>query len=231
MASARRAWPGAARAGAALAAAHAAVAGPEAPADPLADLTAAAGFLAAALPSRRAVAPVGARVRARCVHIATAGPLRLLGAGAVDCDLDVGGDLHAIGTGGGVRGGTVRGGRPGAGPRAGRRGAGAPLRIVLDAPGTLDDVLVADVVGAGVEVTAGGATLRFDRRRTRRAGGARRRPPGAGGRRLAPATGVRRRRVAAPSASASSVTPATTATSSANRAPRSPGAVARASAS
>jgi hypothetical protein len=167
VAAARRVWPeGCAGLAAALAAAHAAVTGPEAPADPLADLTAAAGFLAAAVPSRRAVAPVGVRVRAavRCT-IATAGPLRLLGSGAVDCDLDVGGDLHAVAPGGGVRGGTLRAaGRVRVGELASP--AGAPLRIALDAGGTADDVLVADVVGAGVEVTAGGATLRFDRRRT-----------------------------------------------------------------
>ena len=42
---------------------------------------------------------------------------------------------------------------------------GSPLRIAIDAAGTADDVLVADVVGAGVEVTAGGGTLRFERRR------------------------------------------------------------------
>jgi hypothetical protein len=75
----------------------------------------AAGFLAAALPARRAVAPVGARLRAatRC-EIVTAGP----------------------------------------------------LRIVLDAAGTADDVVTADVVGAGVEIAAAGGTLRFDRRHT-----------------------------------------------------------------
>jgi hypothetical protein len=109
---------------------------------------------------------VGARVRAavRCT-IATAGPLRLLGSGAVDCDLDVGGDLVALAPGGGVRGGTVRaGGRVMARELASR--AGSPLRIALDATGSADDVLVADVVGAGVEVTAGGGTLRFERRRT-----------------------------------------------------------------
>jgi len=167
----RRTWPeGCPGLAAALAMAHDAVAGAEVPSggpvDPLGDLLAAAGFLTAAVPSRRAVAPVGARLRAavRCT-IATAGPLRLLGSGAVDCDLEVGGDLHAVGSGGGVRGGTLRaGGRVRAGELASR--SGAPLRIALDAGGTADDVLVADVVGAGVEVTAGGATLRFDRRRT-----------------------------------------------------------------
>jgi hypothetical protein len=83
----------------------------------------------------------------------------------VDCDLDVGGDLHAVGPGGGVRGGTLRaGGRVRAAELASR--PGAPLRIVLDGAGAADDALAADVVGAGVEVTAGGATLRFDRRRT-----------------------------------------------------------------
>jgi hypothetical protein len=167
VAAARRTWPeGCAGLAAALAAAHAAIAGPDAPSDPLGALTAAAGFLAAAMPSRRATAPVGVRLRAavRCT-IATAGPLRLLGAGAVDCDLDVGGDLHAVGPGGGVRGGTLRaGGRVRAGELAAR--PGATLRIVLDGAGTVDDALAADVVGPGVEVTAGGATLRFDRRRT-----------------------------------------------------------------
>ncbi len=175
VAAARRTWPeGCAGLAAALEVAHDAVAGLEVaaggPVDPLGDLLAAAGFLAAAMPSRRAVAPVGVRVRAavRCT-IATAGPLRLLGSGAVDCDLDVGGDLQAVGPGGGVRGGSIRAaGRVRAGELAAR--SGAPLRIALDAAaiagGTADDVLVADVVDAGVEVTAGGATLRFDRRRT-----------------------------------------------------------------
>ena len=179
VAAARRTWPeGCAGLAAALAAAHAAVGGPVGgpeggpvtgagtPADALGDLTAAAGFLAAALPSRRAVAPVGARVTAAVgCTIATAGPLRLLGSGAQDCDLDVAGDLVAMGPGGGVRGGTVRaGGRVIARELASP--TGAPLRIALDAAGTADDVLMADVVGAGVEVTAGGATLRFERRRT-----------------------------------------------------------------
>ncbi|MGE0027591.1 MAG: hypothetical protein AB7O78_12550 [Thermoleophilia bacterium] len=171
VAAARRVWPeGCAGLAAALEVAHEAVAGAEVeaggPVDPLGDLLAAAGFLAAAMPSRRAVAPVGARVRAAVgCTIATAGPLRVLGSGATDCDLDVGGDLHAVGPGGGVRGGTVRvAGRVRVGELASRRGA--PLRIALDAGGTADDVLVADVVGAGVEVAAGGRTLRFDRRRT-----------------------------------------------------------------
>ena len=66
---------------------------------------------------------------------------------------------------GGVRGGTVRaGGRVLVRELASR--AGAPPRIVLDAEGgTADDVVVAGVVGAGVEITAGGSTIRFDRRR------------------------------------------------------------------
>ncbi len=171
VAAARRTWPeGCAGLAAVLASAHAALADPCATADPLGDLTAAAGFLAAAMPSRRAVAPVGARIRSavRCT-IATAGPLRLLGAGATDCDLEVGGDLHAVGPGGGVWGGTVRAAGRVRVHELGAR-AGAPLRIALDPAatggGTADDVLVAGVVGAGVEVTAGGATLRFDRRRT-----------------------------------------------------------------
>jgi hypothetical protein len=163
----RRGWPdGCEGLAVALAAAHAAVTAPESVADPLGDLTAAAGFLAAALPSRRPVAPVGARLRAatRCA-VATAGPLRLLGQGAVDCDLDVGGDLVAMAPGGGVRGGTLRvGGRVLVRELAGR--SGSPLRIALDATGAADEVLVADVVGAGVEVSAGGRVLRFDRRRT-----------------------------------------------------------------
>jgi hypothetical protein len=163
----RRLWPGGCDGlAAALAAAHGALVSPEAAADPVGDLIGAAGFLAAALPSRRAVAPVGARLRAaaRC-EVVTAGPLRLLGAGAEDCDLDVGGDLVAMAPGGGVRGGTARvGGRVRVRELASR--SGAPLRIVLDANGTADDVLTADVVGAGVEIAAAGGTLRFDRRRT-----------------------------------------------------------------
>jgi hypothetical protein len=163
----RRHWPdGCEGLAGVLAAAHAAVTAPEAAADPLGDLTAAAGFLAAALPSRRPVAPVGARLRAatRCT-VATAGPLRLLGPGAVDCDLDVGGDLVALSPGGGVRGGTLRaGGRVLARELAGR--TGSPLRIALDATGAADDVLVADAVGPGVEVSAAGGVLRFDRRHT-----------------------------------------------------------------
>ncbi|HTI34184.1 MAG TPA: hypothetical protein VL422_10945 [Miltoncostaea sp.] len=163
----RRAWPGGCEGLlAAIAGAHRAVAAPEAVADPVGDLIEAAGFLAAALPSRLAVAPVGARLRAatRC-GIVTAGPLRLLGAGADDCDLDVGGDLIAMATGGGVRGGAVRvGGRVRARELASR--PGALLRIRLDAAGTADDVVTADVVGPGVEIVAAGGTLRFDRRRT-----------------------------------------------------------------
>jgi hypothetical protein len=75
------------------------------------------------------------------------------------------GDLVALSPGGGVRGGTLRaGGRVLARELAGR--TGSPLRIALDATGAADDVLVADAVGPGVEVSAAGGVLRFDRRHT-----------------------------------------------------------------
>ena len=166
LATARRAWPGlCAGLAAEVTGAHRAIAEPQAVADPLGRLTEAAGFIAAAVPARRSVTPVGVRLRAatRC-SISTAGPLRLLGAGAVDCDIDVGGDLVAMGAGGAIRGGTVRaGGRVLVRELAGREGA--PLRLVLDEARSGDEVLRADVVSAGVEIAVGRETLRFDRRR------------------------------------------------------------------
>ena len=131
---ARRAWPeGCAGLAAALAAAHAAV-------------TRAGGAgRPAGRPDRRrrlpgrggAVAPGGGAgggpgAGGGACAIATAGPLRLLGAGAVDCDLDVGGDLHAVAPA--AASGAARCGRAAgcSGRASWRRGRGRPA---ADRPG------------------------------------------------------------------------------------------------
>ena len=167
IAAANRSWPGlCAGLAAEVAAAHQAVADPEDAHDPLARLTAAAGFLAAAIPPRRPVTEVGVRLPAasRCA-IETAGPLRLLGSGASECDISVGGDLIALGAGGAIRGGRARvGGRVRARELSGREGA--RLRVVIEDVRPSEDVLRADVVNAGVEVVVGSEVLRFDRKRT-----------------------------------------------------------------
>lgn len=93
------------------------------------------------------------------------GALRLTGAGATGCDIDVGGDLTAMGRGGAIRGGSARvGGRVRAHELSGHGGAGLRIEIT-DARG-LDDLLCADVVEAGVEVIVRGQSVRFDRRAT-----------------------------------------------------------------
>ena len=164
--AARRSWPGLCDGlAAAVAAAHRAVAEPETAADPLARLTAAAGFLAAAVPPRRPRPDVGIRLPAATgCSIETAGTLRFVGSGARDCDIVVGGDLIAMGTGGAIRGGTATvGGRVRVREISGREGSLA--RVVLDGSRASDDeVLSVGVLGPGVEVVVGGTPMRFDRK-------------------------------------------------------------------
>jgi len=165
--AAGRAWPGlCAELTAETGAAHRALAVPELLGDPLARLAAAAGFLGAAVPSRRPATEAGVRVAAaHGCSIETPGALRLTGAGATGCDIDVGGDLTAMGRGGAIRGGSARvGGRVRAHELSGHGGAGLLIEIT-DAHG-LDDLLCADVVEAGVEVIVRGQSVRFDRRAT-----------------------------------------------------------------
>ena len=165
--AAGRAWPGlCAELAAETGAAHRALTVPELLGDPLARLAAAAGFLAAAVPARRPAMESGVRVAtAHACAIAAPGPLRLTGAGATGCEIDVGGDLIAMGRGGAIRGGSARvGGRVRARELSGHSGAG--LRIEITDVRGLDDLLCADVVGAGVEVIVRGQPVRFDRRCT-----------------------------------------------------------------
>ncbi len=127
LASAGRAWPGlCTELTAEVDAARRAITGPEQLADPLARLGAAAGFLAAAVADRRPAMEAGIRLgMAHSCAIETAGPLRLTGAGATDCEIEVGGDLVALGRGGAIRGGTARvGGRVRVRELSGRGGAG-----------------------------------------------------------------------------------------------------------
>lgn len=166
LAAAGRAWPGLCSGLAAeVGAAHRALVVPELLDQPLARLSAAAGFLAAAVPARRPVMDAGVRVASAsaCV-IAAPGSLRLSGAGATGCEIDIGGDLTAMGRGGAIRGGSARvGGRVRA--RELSRGCGG-LRIEITDPRGNDDLLCADVVEAGVEVIVRGQPIRFDRRCT-----------------------------------------------------------------
>jgi cytoskeletal protein CcmA (bactofilin family) len=165
--AAGRAWPGlCAELAAETGAAHRAIAVPELLSDPLARLSAAAGFLGAAVQARRPAMEAGVRVAtAHGCSITTPGPLRLTGAGATDCDMDVGGDLTAMGRGGAIRGGSARvGGHVRARELSGR--GGADLRIEITGAHGHDDLLCADVVEAGVEVIVRGQPIRFDRRCT-----------------------------------------------------------------
>jgi hypothetical protein len=167
IASARRSWPGlCGDLATQVAAAHRAVATPEESDDPLAQLNTAAAFLAAAIPPRRATTDVGIRVgSAQGCSLETAGPLRLTAAGVSDCEINVGGDLIAMGPGGVVRGGAARvGGRVRVRELAGREGS--RLRVVIEDTRPSEDVLRADVVNAGVEIAVGGEVVRFERRRT-----------------------------------------------------------------
>lgn len=165
--SSGRDWPGlCAGLSAEVEAAHRAVAAPDRLRDPLGALTASAGFLAAAVPSRRPVGDAGVRLRAaHACSIETAGSLRLTGSGATACDITVGGDLIATGSGAAVSGGEARiGGRVRVSELSVRNGD--RMRVVIEDLRRSDDVLRAGVVGGGVEVVVGGQTLRFDRRRT-----------------------------------------------------------------
>ena len=165
--AAGRTWPGlCGELSAETGAAHRALAAPERLSDPLARLSAAAGFVAAAVPPRRPAMESGVRVgMAHACSIRTPGSLRLTGAGATDCDIDVGGDLIAMGRGGAIRGGSARvGGRVRARELSGRSGTG--LRIEITDTAGHDDLLCADVVEAGVEVIVRGQPVRFDRRCT-----------------------------------------------------------------
>ena len=165
--SSGRDWPGlCAGLSAEVEAAHRAVAAPDRLRDPLGALTASAGFLAAAVPSRRPMGDVGVRLRAaHACSIETAGSLRLMGSGATDCDIAVGGDLIATGSGAALSGGEARvGGRVRVSELSVR--SGDRMRVVIEDLRQSDDILRAGVVGAGVEVVVGGQTLRFDRRRS-----------------------------------------------------------------
>jgi hypothetical protein len=166
LATARRSRPGLAPALALeLASARATLADPARADDPVGRLDATAAFLAAALATPPAAAPAGIRLgAAHRSRIACPGTLRLTGTGAVDCEIDVGGDLLAVAPGGGLRGGVVSvGGRLRAGELSGRRPA--PLRIDLGARPAPGALLAADVAEAGVEIAAAGQVIRIDRRR------------------------------------------------------------------
>jgi hypothetical protein len=165
--TAGRAWPGlCAELAAETGAAHRALAVPELLSDPLARLAAAAGFLGAAVPARRPAMEAGVRVAvAHACSIETPGPLRLTGAGATGCEIDIGGDLTAMASGGAIRGGSARvGGRVRAHELSGHGGSG--LRIEITGAQGHDDLVCADVVEAGVEVIVRGQPIRFDRRCT-----------------------------------------------------------------
>lgn len=163
---ARRSRPGLAPALALeLASARATLTDPGRRPDPLARLAGASAFLVAALSARPAALPAGIRVEvAHDSRIACPGTLRLTGAGAVGCEIAVGGDLFAVAPGGGVRGGRVAvGGRLRAGELSGR--PSAPLRIEMRDPRPPGEVLCADVAEAGVEIVVGRETIHLDRRR------------------------------------------------------------------
>ena len=167
VAAAQRDWPGlAAGLAAELEAADRAIRGPERLADPLAHLGRAAGFLAAAVPSRRPLADAGIRIgAARDCAIESPGSLRLTGSGAVGCEIAVGGDLIATASSGIVRDGAVRvGGRVRA--REISCSHGGRMSVVIGDAAAGDDLLRADVVTAGVEVVVGGRSIRFERRST-----------------------------------------------------------------
>ena len=165
--AAQRDWPGlAAGLASELEAAGRAIRGPERLADPLAHLSRASGFLAAAVPSRRPLTDAGVRVSAArgCV-IDTPGPLRLTGQGAVECEITAGGDLIAMASNGVVRDGSVRvGGRVRVRELSATQGR--RMSVVIDDVRADDDLLRAEAVTAGVEVTAAGRVIRFDRRCT-----------------------------------------------------------------
>lgn len=132
----------------------------------VAELAAAGRLIAAAAPGGRGGGVPGMRLgSAHACAIASAGPVRFLGAGAGDCEIEAGGDVVAMREGAVIRGGAIRaGGRVLARELAGREGA--PLVVVLADPGPAAELLRAEVVQAGVEVRAGGEVVRFDRRRT-----------------------------------------------------------------
>lgn len=139
---ARRAWPGL-RDGLAGAVALARTC-LEDPARPglVSALAAARRLIAAAAPGGRGGGVPGMRLgSAHGCAIVSAGPIRFLGTGAGDCDIDAAGDVVAMRD-------------------------GAPLVVVPADPGPAAELLRADVVQAGVEVRAAGGVVRFDRRRT-----------------------------------------------------------------
>ncbi len=166
LAIARRSRPGLAPALALeLASARATLADPARGPDPVARIDGAAAFLAAALATPAPAAPAGIRLEvAHESRIACPGTLRLTGAGAIGCEIAVGGDLLAVAPGGGLRGGIVSvGGRVRAGELAGRHGA--PLRVDLGDRRMPGELLAADVAEPGVEVVVGVEVLWIDRRR------------------------------------------------------------------
>lgn len=105
--------------------------------------------------------PGGLRVgSAHSSAIRARGTLRITGAGASGCDIEVGGDLEA---GGAIRSGRVTvAGALRAGELSGREGA--PLRVILTARDDVAEVLRAGLIDAGVEISVAGQELRFDRR-------------------------------------------------------------------
>ncbi len=132
--------------------------------DPVARIDAAASFLLAATAARPAPEPSGIRIAAaHGTQITCPGTLRFTGAGATDCDIDAGGDVYAVGSGGGIRGGHVRlGGRLRAGEVGGRESA--TLRIVVQDPRP-GPIVQADVANPGVEFAVGRETVRVEGRR------------------------------------------------------------------
>lgn len=102
---------------------------------------------------------------AHCCGIRAGGTLRLSGSGASDCDVEVEGDLIAMAHDSAIHSGLLQiGGRLQARELSGRVGARLRVLMTSRAPGT--DLLVADIVGPGVEIVACGELLRFDRHHT-----------------------------------------------------------------
>ena len=100
-------------------------------------------------------------VTAHSCDIRAAGSLRFVGAGASDCDIDVDGDLIALGPESAIRSGLLHvGGRLWVRELAGREGA--RLRVVMGLRRG-EDLVRAAVVQPGVDIVACGELLRFDR--------------------------------------------------------------------
>ncbi|MGD9573573.1 MAG: FapA family protein [Thermoleophilia bacterium] len=165
LARARRAWPSLApELTRELASARGLLADPGRSPDPVARLDAAAAFLLAATAARPGPEPAGIRIgAAHGTQLTCPGTVRFTGTGATDCEIEAGGDLFAVGGGGGIRGGHVRlGGRLRAAELGGRESAA--LRIVIRDPRP-GHVVQADVANPGVELAVGRETVRVDQRR------------------------------------------------------------------